>query len=82
MSLELLKNTGLPQGRGRSDSFRINSFIFYTKVVILVPFRNKKLPLQNHWKSDYFVTFLTIVQKKKERKRPQGQASDEKGQKH
>ena len=45
MSLELLKNTGLPQGRGRSDSFRINSFIFYNKVVILVPFRNKKLPL-------------------------------------
>ena len=68
MTLELLKNTGLPQGRGRSDSFRINSLIFYPKVVISVPFRNKKLPLQNHWKSDYFVTFLTIVQKKKREK--------------
>ena len=41
---------------------------FYIKVIIAVPFRNNKLPLQNYWKSDYFVTFLTIVQKKREKK--------------
>ena len=56
----------------RKGSLRLiqNQFkgCFYIKVIIAVPFRNNKLPLQNYWKSDYFVTFLTIVQKKKREK--------------
>jgi hypothetical protein len=41
VSLEPLKNIGLPQG-GHSDSFRINAMVFFIKVIIAVPFRNNK----------------------------------------
>ena len=74
MSLKPLKNTGLPQEKGHSDSFRINSTGVFTSKLLLqlilaiTNYGLPKLPLQNYWKSDYFVTFLTIVQKKKREK--------------
>ena len=43
MSLKPLKNTGLPQEKSHSDSFRINSTGVFISVIIAINFGNNKL---------------------------------------